>query len=155
MSEELTAISGTRRQYKEMADGTLRVQIDIDPQYKQRFLELFGSIDMPVALAPLKADFEQKTEPEKPKGGPLSKSAAQMCEYPPFQAFLREEYEELWYWFDQKLTPEVIATGVLRNICKIDSRAKLDHNPDAAQKFRELMREFNQWRGLSDLGETG
>lgn len=75
---EASAISGTRRQYKEMADGTLRVQIDVDPQFKQRFLELFPSIDMPVALAPLKADFERQSE--KPKGGELSKLAAMWCQ---------------------------------------------------------------------------
>jgi len=56
---EPTAISGTRRQYKEMADGTLRVQIDIDPAFKKIFLELFPTIDMPVAIAPLRADFER------------------------------------------------------------------------------------------------
>jgi hypothetical protein len=45
------AVVGTRRAMREMADGTIRVQIDIDPKYRDRFLELFSQIDMPVALA--------------------------------------------------------------------------------------------------------
>jgi hypothetical protein len=67
---EIQVISGTRRAIKEMADGTIRVQIDIDPACRSAFWSLFPSIDMPVAIAPLVADFEQR-EPgsEKPKDG--------------------------------------------------------------------------------------
>lgn len=61
---DVQAISGTRRAMKEMADGTVRVQIDIDPRFRAQFFEMFGQIDMPVALAPLAADFE-KRKPEK------------------------------------------------------------------------------------------
>lgn len=49
----ITAVSGTRRSMKELVDGTIRVQIDIDPPQRADFLRLFPSIDMPVALAPL------------------------------------------------------------------------------------------------------
>lgn len=48
-----TAISATRRAYKEMADGTLRVQFDIDPMYKNDFLKMFPEIDTGAAIAPL------------------------------------------------------------------------------------------------------
>lgn len=69
----MSAISGTRRSMKELVDGTIRVQIDIDPAFRDDFFKLFGKIDMPVALAPLVADFEKHegdiTEPEKPKSG--------------------------------------------------------------------------------------
>lgn len=54
MIEEITAISGTRKAIKEMADGTLRIQIDIEPRDKRLFHKLFPDIDMPVAIAPLK-----------------------------------------------------------------------------------------------------
>lgn len=49
----ITAISGTRRAIKELVDGTIRVQIDVDPQYRKAFFELLPDIDMPVAIAPL------------------------------------------------------------------------------------------------------
>jgi hypothetical protein len=48
-----SAIAGTRKAIKEMVDGTLRIQIDIEPRYKSQFHELFPDIDMPVAIAPL------------------------------------------------------------------------------------------------------
>lgn len=60
----MLAIAGTRRSMKELVDGTLRVQIDIDPAYRDEFLKSFSKIDMPVALAPLMADFERNTPPE-------------------------------------------------------------------------------------------
>lgn len=47
------AIKGTRKALKEMADGTLRVQIDIEPNYKAEFHKLFPDIDMSVAIAPM------------------------------------------------------------------------------------------------------
>jgi hypothetical protein len=68
MMSEIQVISGTRRAMKEMADGTLRVQIDIDPRFRAAFFAAFGQIDMPVAIAPLVADFE-KREPEKTEDG--------------------------------------------------------------------------------------
>jgi hypothetical protein len=60
----MSAISGTRRQYKEMADGTIRVSVDIEPQFKAEFHRLFPDIDTPVALAPLVLDFERVAEPD-------------------------------------------------------------------------------------------
>lgn len=57
---------------KELVDGTVRVQIDIDPAFRDEFFKLFGKIDMPVALAPLVADFESgdsKTEESEKKYG--------------------------------------------------------------------------------------
>ena len=35
------AISAVRRAYRELVDGTLRVQFDIEPMYKKDFLSLF------------------------------------------------------------------------------------------------------------------
>ncbi len=51
--DEPLAIAGTRKSAKELADGTLRVQIDIEPRHKQAFHRAFPEIDMPVAIAPL------------------------------------------------------------------------------------------------------
>lgn len=132
----MSAISGTRRQYKEMADGTLRVSIDIDPMFKAQFLELFGAIDMPVALAPLQPNFDQPKEEEK-KGGPLAKSAAQMCAYPVFIKFMEEKY--------MGVGTEEDTAHLIRELCKIKSRSELDHNPEAAKRFHELMRQYREW----------
>lgn len=57
---DVLVVSGTRRAMKEMADGTIRVSIDVDPTHRAAFLKLFPNIDMPVALAPLVNDFERR-----------------------------------------------------------------------------------------------
>jgi hypothetical protein len=46
-----SAVTGTRKQIKEMADGTVRVAIDIDPEHKKTFMTEFGDIDTKVAIA--------------------------------------------------------------------------------------------------------
>lgn len=132
MASEVLAISGTRRQMKEMVDGTLRVQIDIDPAHRKTFLELFPTIDMPVALAPLVADFEQKKE-EKPKGGRLSMDAARICGTVDFQVYARN-------------AGDCDAASHVRRYCGITSRAELDHNEEAATKFSVLMSNFRGWK---------
>lgn len=125
----MTAISGTRRSYKELADGTIRVQIDIDPACKNEFLDSFRQIDMPIALAPLVADFEQiKPEPaERPKGGELAKLAGMLCDNPAFQKFIGA-------------TDSDNAAEIVRFQCGIQSRAELDHNTEAAAHFHEVFR---------------
>lgn len=69
MTEEASAVSATRRSYRELADGTIRLQIDIDPPQRKDFLRLFPEIGMPIALAPLPRDFEQL----KPAPAPVAK----------------------------------------------------------------------------------
>ncbi|MBY0475435.1 MAG: hypothetical protein K2Q13_10315 [Nitrosomonas sp.] len=54
--QDASAVSGTRRSMKELVDGTIRVQIDIDPMYREEFFRLFGQIDMPVAIAPIRVN---------------------------------------------------------------------------------------------------
>ena len=50
---EVAAISGTRRQIRELIDGTLELKIHIEPRFKHDFHSLFPEIDMPIAIAPL------------------------------------------------------------------------------------------------------
>ena len=126
----MEAISGTRRAMKEMADGTIRVQVDIDPSCRTSFLQLFPNIDMPVALAPLRADFEQ--QPAKPKGGELARLAGQLCQNPDFQRFVPECADGL--------SAEENAAAWIRKVCGVASRAELDHNTSAATRFHELVR---------------
>lgn len=119
---------------KEMADGTIRVQVDIDPACRAAFLQLFPNIDMPVALAPLVADFEQKSSAEKPKGGELARLAGQLCQNPQFQEWCEVESAEA-------------AAEWVRRTCDIESRSELDHDTGAANKFHQLVRlPFLDWR---------
>lgn len=134
----MEAISGTRRAMKEMADGTIRVQVDIDPSCRAAFLQLFPNIDMPVALAPLVADFERQAE-EKPKGGHLARLTGQLCQSEDFQAFVPECAEGL--------SASENAADWIRRTCGVQSRAELDHSVAAAQKFHDLVRKpYLAWR---------
>lgn len=138
---EVCVISGTRRQIRELVDGSLEVRVHIDPRFKQDFHRLFPQIDTPVAIAPLALDFERLPKPEKPKGGALSQLAARWCKD---TDFLR--------WMGQ-LTEEETAAHI-REVCGIKSRSELDHNPHAMRVFNEYFRdpymEILREEGLSD-----
>lgn len=140
MAGEL-AVIGTRRTMKELVDGTIRVQIDIDPQCREDFLRNFAMIDAPVALVrviPGKAPME----PVEAKGGALAKLAGMWCESEDFRA---------WFWSQQwRSRYGPLISGVtcdadetaqaLRLICGIESRADLDHNDVAADIFNRYIR---------------
>ena len=125
----MTAISGTHRTYSLLADGTLRIKVDIEPRDVAQFHAMFPSADMPIALAPLVADFEQrKPEPaERPKGGELARLAGQLCNNPAFQVFVGG-------------TDPDSAAEIVRFQCGIQSRSELDHNPEAAAHFHKVFR---------------
>jgi hypothetical protein len=125
----MTAISGTRRAMKEMADGTIRVQVDIDPACRGDFLKLFPSIDMPVALAPLVANFEQQPKEPEQKGGELAKLAGIFCQQP-----------EFWEFCGGLGSAEAARDWILQ-ICDIKSRRELDHNVVAAHIFHQHIRK--------------
>lgn len=124
----MSAVSGTRRAIRELSDGTIRVQVDIDPIHRREFLRLFPDIDAPVALAPLVADFDhQKTGHRDRK---LSEYAAFLCEQGDFQ-----------YWIGAQ-TAEGAATAMRRE-CAVASRAEFDVDEAAAERFHELRRQYH------------
>lgn len=135
-------ISGTRRAMREMADGTIEVKIHIDPAHRKSFMENFGQIDMPIALAPLVADFEQR-EPEKvevtTKGGPLARLAGMLCNDPEFRLFMGASDSDH-------------AAELIRELVGVKSRAELDSDMDAAAEFHRVIRgpwlKYRASRGL-------
>ena len=78
---------------------------------------------------------------DKPKGGELAKWAGILS---------ADTY--WWGWLEGHLhapgaiNSEQRAAYLLRQHLHIDSRAELDHNPEAAKIFREMMREFSEWK---------
>lgn len=132
--QTLTAIAGTRRTFKELVDGTIRVQIDIDPRFKDEFLERFREIDMPVALAPLVADFERREpQPEPDKGGALCKLAGMWCRDEEFRRWLASLHEG-------EMFTEEDAAEWIRLECDVESRSHLDHDAQAAERFQRSVR---------------
>lgn len=144
------AISGTRRQMRELADGTIRVMIDIDPRFKGDFNRLFPTIDAPVALAPLVKDFERRDvssestrSPDMSKkeekidisrtGGPIAKWLGARCKDRAFWEWLSVIYR-------LPVDSAEDAARIVRNICNVQSRADIDGDPNAAALFERHIR---------------
>lgn len=132
------AISGTRRALKELVDGTVRVQIDIDPECRKDFFKLFPEIDTRVAIAPLKSEGKR----EEPKGGELARLAGVLCSAPDFQFWIEHNTpaKEMPPLFEED-GPAERAAIIVRHRCGVKSRAELDHNGLAAERFHELIRK--------------
>lgn len=148
MSDDVAAVSGTRRQIKELVDGTLRVQIDIEPIHKGAFLKLFPEIDVPVALAPLRAVAipPQQEPPTTLKGGPLATLAGRWCNEAAFHAWLQNHQPVAWNAAKESVDGDEhglsgIAAQAIRMICGVHSRAQLDHDVHAKATFNRAIRE--------------
>lgn len=65
---DITAIMGASTTVRTMADGSLRLAIDIEPRHAQQAFALFGSPGTPVALARITNEaanaFDKRPEPE-------------------------------------------------------------------------------------------
>lgn len=132
---EVCVISGTRRQIRELVDGSLEVRVHIDPRFKQDFHRLFPQIDTPVAIAPLALDFEKLSKyPEEPKGGELARLAGIWCRNPDFQTWLSKKHPGSKF-------NEGDAADWVKKICNVNSRAELDSNPNAAWAFQRQIRQ--------------
>lgn len=133
-------IAGTRRGYKELVDGTLRVQVDIAPQDKPKFLALFPEIDTPIAMAPLVLDFERRQRDPWHELGALAQSAVRLCREPAFQRFVVERRGH-----SSELPTEEGAAAYIREWCKVSSRRELDAADGARERFGALMAEYREW----------
>lgn len=169
------AVAGVRRTMKELVDGTIRVQVDIDPKYRGEFLKLFPSIDMPVALAPLIPGFELgkggdgsgfdetefpalppsqiatfnvNEEEAKEIGGSTWAQLGPLCQ----SAIMLGKDERFQKWVDTMISipdrsdsPEQNVADYIRAFCVVDSRKQLDEMPDAKESFRQMMARFRKW----------
>lgn len=156
---------------------TLRLLVDVPVESAGRVLELFGWPTManpiPVALAPLNPQAVQNNEPKTTtpqaaggraradaltpeqrsdiavnaanvrwKGGKLSRAAAFLCQAGAFHRFLEEHAMG-------KASNADEAAKILRGECNIESRAELDHDPQAASRFREIKASYDAWMTLA------
>lgn len=141
MEDEVRVISGTRRQVRELVDGTLEVKFHVDPRFKADFHRLFPNIDTPVAIAPLVAHFERIEEEEKQKGGALCRLAGIWCKDEDFWQWLGDNYGQ-----GIPVENEEDAAQLLREICEVNSRREIDHDPAAEARFHNIIRKpFIEW----------
>lgn len=146
MTERLI-ISGTRRAMKELVDGTIRVSIDVDPEFRDDFFRLFGSIDMAVALAPLAGAASlpaKNTASDSVRGehwknlGPLAQSAILICKEDSFQRFVAEKTGA--EKFDEDHAAEYV-----KDRCLVASRRDLDTSDGGRTRLGALMAEYREW----------
>jgi hypothetical protein len=157
----MSAIPCSSVSLKTMADGTLRISFDIEPKDAQDAFKLFAAPGTPAAIAALQVGYEQKvdTSPERVqktpesihvKGGPLAKLAGMWCNENEFFYFIRPVYD-VFMGGDGRgygnVSPGEFGDVVpaycahcIKAICGINSRAELDHDPVAAEKFHTLIR---------------
>lgn len=138
----MSAIEASSVGVKTMADGTLRITLDIEPRFAKDAFGLFGAPGTPCALAALRVSAAQ-TEPEKPKGGPLAKLAGQWCNSHQFVKWVAPVYHQ--HVGDVGLedfpTPSDFARHCILVLCDLNSRAELDHNKIAQSHFETLIRQ--------------
>jgi hypothetical protein len=121
----------------------IQVVLEIPQEAGDAFIAAFGlprsDKNVPVAIARLNPGEVAWVKERKP-GGELARRAGIVCGEKAFWKFLDD-------------TPQVPngvinadgAADELRSLCGIRSRAELDHNPEAAAKFNNLMAEYNAW----------
>ena len=133
----MSAIPCSSVSMKTMADGTLRISFDVEPAHAQDAFKLFAAPGTPAAIAALAVGYEAKSPiitdyPDKPKGGVLAVLAGRWCQDPDF-----------WTWFTSighYCENSIDAAENVRYLCDIKSRAELDHDSVAAEKFHRLIR---------------
>lgn len=129
----MTAIEASSVRVSTLADGTLRLLVDIEPRHANAAFALFGSPGVPMALAALKTP-----EPEKKRErmGPLCEWAVYRCKEPAFQQ---------WICVSDQASEEWAKTAIKRQ-CQIESRKELDTNPAAAAAFKtHVMEPYAAW----------
>ncbi|MRT27612.1 hypothetical protein [Herbaspirillum sp. CAH-3] len=79
---------------------------------------------------------------EKQKGGALAKLAGIFCQEPRFRAFLDEKWQD-----DAPYDTPEKAADLVRRVCEVDKRSKLDHDPAAAERFHDRIRiPYVRWQ---------
>lgn len=150
MSDDVGAVMGTTTTIKTLVDGTFRVSIDISPGDAKTAFGLFGTPGTPVALARITpeaatAEARKEFQPAPAKGGAVCRLAAMLCNDLDFRNFLSETMA----WakgYAEPVTSE-IAANIIRETCRIESRAELDHNCEAEAIFhRDFRLPFLDWK---------
>lgn len=89
------------------------------------------------------------------KGGHLARSAAILCQDPEFRRYLdRAQSHKGGVHIPDGTHSEEDARDLIVTACNIGSRAELDHNVQAATKFRQIKAHFQRWKSRQDRREV-
>lgn len=131
----MTAIAATSYTSRILVDGTLAMTIHIDPPFRDAAIALFGAPGSSMALAALQC----ATSEPAPKGGERAKWCGIRCQEAAFQRWIQERYLKEWE-AAPGATPATWAASVIRAVCSVESRAELDNDATAAERFDRLIR---------------
>lgn len=141
----MTAIAASFVRAQTMADGTLRLIVDVEPRDAVAAFGLFGQPGTAMALAALKPDAAPEPEPEKLKGGFAAKWLGMRCAEQRFWKFLTESYD-----LANPIQSEHQAAELVRDICGVSSRSEIDHYPDAKTSFdRHFRLPYMKWCAMN------
>jgi len=153
---DMSAISAAAMRVRTMADGSLRIECEVEPSDAQAAFALFGKPGAPMALAALRPGYQAagnqpppppsySTERDGAKGKGLARLAAMWCNSDHFQDWLARRMPNLWREVNETLDSHhrdhaEAAAEVVRQCCEVESRAELDNNEAAARIFNEKIR---------------
>lgn len=134
----MSVIEATSGTYRSRVDGTLVLQVEIEPRHASAALALFGMPGQPMALAALKTGQgitpPEKTPPEPAKHGPACMWLVMRCQEAEFREWLADEIA-------REVGDEASAVKVVRELCGVASRAAIDGNAEAESRFDSLIRK--------------
>lgn len=142
----MDAIEAVSRTVKTMSDGTLRLTVDISPIHAQDAFKLFGSPDVPMALARLnleasKQRAQAETIEDKPKGGFLSQWLAMRCNEPEFWEFVQAHS-----YCPHEVNSFDSCDKEIKLYLGIKSKSEIDNDKGAEARFHELIRiPYAKW----------
>lgn len=85
-------------------------------------------------------------EESKPKGGYLARNAALLCQDEQFRLYLdRRRAAKFSLDIPDGTHTVEDAREFVVMACNVDSRAELDHNPDAATIYRSIIHHYQRW----------
>lgn len=94
-----------------------------------------------VAIARLRPDTQPQKALEDQKRGTLAQQAGILCNDPAFRRYLAEAGDSR----DFAMLDLDMAADAVRDHCGVNSRADLDRDETAAQRFRDLRADFKIW----------
>ena len=122
-----------------MADGSLQITAEVEPRNAVAAFKLFSSPGTPMALAAMKCATSAPVAAPDAKGGERAKWCAMRCQEAAFHRWLQDAFPQPWADANGN-TPAAWAASVIRAVCCIESRAELDNDTAAAERFDRLIR---------------
>lgn len=134
----MSAIEASTVRCQTMADGTLRLTLDIEPMHALPAFQLFGVPGRAVGIAALK-DFKDRVDAAA-KEVIRERSEAQLAQWGALGTLCKtaiawSNHPEFQEWLG--VASAVEAGERIKEICEIESRKDLDSEPVAAMRFRQ------------------